>query len=138
MSTVIPTPPPIQHPLSLVLKLKTGKGNEVNTDEINLGTSLPDILHFAWVISLAKLGLPTSILLSTVYDGDFDVYLDKFIDSSHEAFDKIFPLIEDGPKTPVLEHRQSFHDYVRKNNIGPLPTFFSAYPTMAVADILNC
>jgi hypothetical protein len=134
----MPTVKPIQQPLSLVLKLKTGTGNEVNTDAFDLGDSLPDILHFAWVISLAKLGLPTSILLTTVYDGDFDVYLDKFIDSSHAAFDKIFPLIEDGPATPVLENRQSFHDYVRKNNIGPLPTFFSAYPTMSVADILNC
>jgi hypothetical protein len=128
---------PIQQPLSLILKLKTSiKG--ANTADLDLGTNLPDILHFAWVISLASIGQPTTLLLSTVYDGDFDVYLDKFIDSSHAAFDAFFPLIQDGPPTPVLDNRQAFHDFVRTNNIGPLPSFFSAYPTMSVADIQNC
>ena len=110
---------PIQQPLSLVLKLKTSPKPPSS--------------------SLAPIGLPTTLLLSTVYDGDFDIYLDKFIDSSHQAFDLVLPNVENGPPTPVLEHRQEFHDFVRKNNIGPIPgTFFSAYPTMSVNDIQNC
>jgi hypothetical protein len=128
---------PIQQPLSLVIKLNPA-GAQASEPLIGSG-ALPDILHFAWVISLAPMGLPMSLLLSTVYDGDFDVYLDKFIDSSHQAFDVFLPGVEDGPPTPVLEHRQEFHDWVRKNNIGPVPgTFFSAYPTMSVNDIQNC
>ena len=128
---------PIQQPLSLVLKLKTSP-KPPSSSGLTSG-ALPDILHFAWLISLAPIGLPTTLLLSTVYDGDFDIYLDKFIDSSHQAFDLVLPNVENGPPTPVLEHRQEFHDFVRKNNIGPIPgTFFSAYPTMSVNDIQNC
>jgi hypothetical protein len=126
---------PIQHPLSLVLKLKS---SEHPPSIVSPNSQFPDILHFAWTISLAPLGLPSTILLTTVYDGDFDVYLDKFIDSSHAGFDQLLPLVEDGPPVPVLDNRQAFHDWVRKNNISPLPVFFSAYPTMSVSDIQNC
>lgn len=103
---------------------------------LNLNAGLPDILHFAWLIPLDDKG---KLLLSTVYDGDFDIYLDKFIDSSHAAFDAVLPLVKDGPPTPVLQNRQAFHDFVRKNNISPIPgTFFSAYPKMNVSAIQNC
>src|SRR5947199_3563695 len=98
---------PIQQPLSLILKLKTSNQSPAAVN-LDLSTNLPDILHFAWVISLASIGQPTTLLLSTVYDGDFDVYLDKFIDSSHAEFDAFFPLIQDGPPTPVLENRRDF------------------------------
>jgi len=128
---------PVQHPLSLVLQLKTGATDPTSKVMNGLvGTAAPDILHFAWLIALDDKG---KLLLSTVYDGDFDVYLDKFIDSSHASFDAIFPLIVDGPPTPVLDNRQAFHDFVRKNNISPIPgTFFSAYPTLNVVAIQNC
>ena len=127
---------PVQQPLSLVLQLNaTGDAAKPSVLGI-LNPGLPDILHFAWIIALDDKG---KLLLSTVYDGDFDVYLDKFIDSSHAAFDAFLPLIQDGPPTPVLENRQAFHDFVRKNNISPIPgTFFSAYPTLNVVAIQNC
>jgi len=126
---------PIQQPLSLVLQLKAGSAPQPKL--LNLvDPGVPDILHFAWLIALDGKG---KLLLSTVYDGDFDLYLDKFIDSSHAAFDAFLPLVQDGPPVPVLENRQAFHDFVRKNNISPVPgTFFSAYPTMNVAAIQNC
>jgi len=126
---------PIQHPLSLVIKLKS---KEKAFSIVAPGAKFPDILHFAWTISLASIGLPSTILLTTVYDGDFDVYLDKFIESNHEGFDQLLPLVEDGPPVPVVDNRQAFHDWVRKNNINPLPTFYSAYPSMSVSDIQNC
>ena len=75
------------------------------------------------------------------YLPDFDVYLDKFIDSNHAGFDALLPLVEDGPPTPVADHRPEFHAWVAKNNITPIggaSSFFSAYPTMSVADIQNC
>jgi hypothetical protein len=127
---------PIQQPLSLVLQLKSSGPAPQPTLLKLIDPSLPDILHFAWLIALDDKG---KLLLSTVYDGDFDLYLDKFIDSSHAAFDAFFPLLKDGPPTPVLQNRQAFHDFVRKNNISPIPgTFFSAYPTMNVVAIQNC
>ena len=127
---------PVQQPLSLVLQLKSSAASTKPSILGNINAGVPDILHFAWLIALDDKG---KLLLSTVYDGDFDVYLDKFIDSSHAAFDAIFPLIQDGPPTPVLQNRQAFHDFVRKNNISPVPgTFFSAYPTLNVVAIQNC
>jgi hypothetical protein len=127
---------PVQQPLSLVLQLKSSAAATKPSILSNINAGVPDILHFAWLIALDDKG---KLLLSTVYDGDFDVYLDKFIDSSHAAFDAIFPLIQDGPPTPVLQNRQAFHDFVRKNNISPIPgTFFSAYPTLNVVAIQNC
>ncbi len=126
---------PIQQPLSLVLQLKSADA-PTPPAFLNLNAGLPDILHFAWLIPLDAKG---KLLLSTVYDGDFDVYLDKFIDSSHAAFDAVLPLVQDGPPTPVLQNRQAFHDFVRRNNISPIPgTFFSAYPKMSVEAIRNC
>jgi len=126
---------PKQQPLSLVLQLKPGPPPPPKLLNL-IDPGVPDILHFAWLIALDDKG---KLLLSTVYDGDFDVYLDKFIDSSHAAFDAFFPLLQDGPPVPVLENRQAFHDFVRKNNISPVPgTFFSAYPTMNVVAIQNC
>jgi hypothetical protein len=127
---------PVQQPLSLVLQLKSSAVSTNPSILANINAGVPDILHFAWLIALDDKG---KLLLSTVYDGDFDVYLDKFIDSSHVAFDAIFPKIQDGPPTPVLQNRQAFHDFVRKNNISPIPgTFFSAYPTLNVVAIQNC
>lgn len=127
---------PVQQPLSLVLQLKTTDGASQQSLLGMINPGLPDILHFAWIIALDDKG---KLLLSTVYDGDFDLYLDKFIDSSHAAFDAFLPLVQDGPPTPVLENRQAFHDFVRKNNISPIPgTFFSAYPTLNVVAIQNC
>lgn len=127
---------PVQQPLSLVLQLKTSANAPTPGVMSGLLTVAPDILHFAWLIALDDKG---KLLLSTVYDGDFDVYLDKFIDSSHASFDAILPLVVDGPPVPVLDNRQAFHDFVRKNNISPIPgTFFSAYPTLNVVAIQNC
>jgi len=127
---------PIQQPLSLVLQLNT-PGDFPQIMGMQDPSNMPDILHFAWLIplDLAK----GKLLLTTVYDGDFDIYLDKFLDASHAQFDQLFPHLKDGPKTPCLENRQSFHDYVRKNNINPVPgTFFSAYPRMSVTAIQSC
>jgi hypothetical protein len=131
MSTV----QPVQHPLSLLIKLKKG---ETPVSLVQNKAKFPDILHFAWTISLADKGLERTILLTTVYDGDFDVYLDKFIESNHEGFDLLLAMVEDGPPVPVADNRKAFHDWVRKNNINPLPVFFSAYPSMSVNDIQNC
>jgi len=133
---------PVQHPLSLLIKLKKG---EKAVSLVQPGAQFPDILHFAWTISLADKGLERTILLTTVYDGDFDIYLDKFIDSNHAGFDALLPIVENGPPVPVADHRPEFHKWVRDNNITPLPAapglppaFFSAYPSMSVNDIQNC
>jgi hypothetical protein len=136
-------PAPVQNPLSAVLTLKAGaKLDSVQHPFTAPGsTSDPHILHFLWVISLAALGAPTKIMVTTVYDGDFDAYLDAFIDADPEKFNALLPLLQGAPPPPITNpaNRAAFHTYIRDNNIPPLPgTFFSAYPTMTVIKILRC
>jgi hypothetical protein len=125
----------VQNPLSLVLTLKPGvPPSEVKLPLADAGTT--SILHFAWLIPIG----PGKLLLSTVYDGDFDAYLDVFIDSNPEGFNAALKILADAPPPPITDpaNRAAFHEYVRKNNISPLGQLFSAYPDMTVIKILRC
>jgi hypothetical protein len=126
---------PVQSPLRLVLTLKSG----VNAAQLKLPlaeAASTNILHFAWLIPLAE----NKVLLSTVYDGDFDLYLDTFIDANPAGFDAALAVLEDAPSAPITDpvNRAAFHDYVRKNNVPLLGGLFSAYPDMTVVKILRC
>jgi hypothetical protein len=95
-----------------------------------------NILHFAWIIQIA----PDKLLLTTVYDGDFDAYLDIFINANPEGFNAVLPALEGAPPVPITDpaNRAAFHEWARKNNISPLGSFFSDYPDMTVAKIRRC
>ncbi len=126
---------PVQHPLSLVLTLKPGiPHNQLKLPIAEAGST--NILHFAWLIPLA----PNKLLLSTVYDGDFDAYLDVFINANPEGFNAALAILADAPPPPITDpaNRAAFHEYVRKNNVSPLGGLFSAYPDMTVIKILRC
>ena len=134
---------PVQSPLSAVLTLKTGKSLESVQHPFTAPSSSndPHILHFLWVISLATLGAPNKIMVTTVYDGDFDAYLDAFINADPDKFNALLPLLEGAPPPPITDpkNRAAFHTLIRNANIAPLTgTFFSAYPTMTVIKILRC
>jgi hypothetical protein len=129
---------PYQRPLSLVLTLKPGtKQSEVSLPLVEAGKT--NILHFAWLIPIG----PGKLLLSTVYDGDFDTYLDIFIDANPEGFNEALKVLADAPQPPITDpvNRAAFHEYVRKNDIwsnAPLGSLYSAYPEMTVVKIKRC
>lgn len=137
--------PPVQKPLSLILQVKPD--TEVPLGEmLSLGGDIAQtgaipgngILHFAWVIPIDLAA--RKFLLSTVYDGDFEKYLDVFIDAGHVNFDKTLPKLVDGPPVPVQEHRKEFYEFVRKHDVtkaGTLAPLFSAYPLLTVVDIIQ-
>lgn len=148
MSANAPAPAaaPVQKPLSLVLEIATAATPDQESKMLGLGGAIAQssggipgngILHFAWVIPIG----PGKFLLSTVYDGDFEKYLDVFIDSGHAAFDEVLPHVKGGKEiVPVQEHRQGFYKFVRDNDItkaGTLTSLFSAYPTLTVVDIIQ-
>lgn len=91
-------------------------------------------VHFAW-FSFAENG--THLALSTVYDGDFDAYVEHFA-VKVPLFDKQFELLADAPPLPIRDHPKEFLATIRKYNRAPLGNyFFSAYPHTSVSDVHN-
>ena len=77
----------------------------------------------------------THLAMSTVYDGDFDAYVEHFA-LQVPLFDKQFELLDVDQPTPIREYPKQFVGNIRKYNRTPLAGyFFTAYPTTSVADI---
>jgi hypothetical protein len=75
--------------------------------------------------------------MMTVYDGDFDAYVEHFA-TDVDLFDKQLELLEDAPPLPVREHPKEFVEWIRKNNKTPMGGYFySAYPSVSVAQVRN-
>lgn len=92
-------------------------------------------VHFAWFEFLEN---DTKLALHTVYDRDFDTYIEHFALEIGPLFDKLFEHIEDAPPVPVDKYPKAFIDTVRRFDMRPAGGyFFSAYPEVEVAQILN-
>ena len=70
------------------------------------------------------------------YDGDFEVYINEFINEIGDVF-MLMERVEDGPPLPVLTYRQEFLDYIRVHDLRCVGTFYSTYPDRTVLDILS-
>ena len=141
MSDASPPVIPVQHPLSLVLQLKPGITPQqyATLDKLfpkDFAGKDVQILHFAWTVPLDDKG---KLLLSTVYDRDFEPYLDFFIDRLGDFFNYLMPLVEGGSPTPVADHRKEFYTFIKSHDLthGGKVNLFSAYPQAQVPDILQ-
>ncbi len=87
-------------------------------------------LHFShWVL------FPKNHLgFWTIYDGDWDKYLQDFVEKTSFAFDTVFPHVDGAPPTPVAKNAQAFYDWALEANHPPIG-FYSAYPGLGVQDI---
>ncbi|QJW85663.1 hypothetical protein HK414_27850 [Ramlibacter terrae] len=91
------------------------------------------IVHVAWFEFMEH---DTQLALRTVYDGDFDTYIQHFALTAGELFDQLFSCIEGGPPMPVAEHPNEFVETIRRFNRSPLGGYFyCAYPQQPVARI---
>ena len=70
----------------------------------------------------------------TIYDGDFETYIQDFAENTSFVFDYVFPLIEGAPPTPVAKNARAFYEWALENNHPPIG-FYSAYPGLGVQDI---
>ena len=94
------------------------------------------IVHFAW-FALIEFENRTCLALSTVYDGDFDAYVEHFA-SKVPLFDEQFKYLDVKQPTPITQHPKEFVEIIRKYNRAPLAKyFFSAYPLVSVAEVKN-
>jgi cytochrome P450 len=90
-------------------------------------------VHFAWFEFIEG---DTRLVLHTVFDGDFNAYLQHFALVVGEVFDRLFQYIEDAPPAPVNDHPNEFVDTIRRFHRPPAEGFFfSAYPRTETAQV---
>ena len=70
----------------------------------------------------------------TIFDGDFEKYIQDFADKTTVVFDTLFPHVVGAPPTSVAKNAQAFYQWALKNNHPPIG-FYSAYPGLSVQDI---
>ncbi len=104
-------------------------GRSIRDDAYEANDSV-GTLHFShWVL------FPKNHLgFFTIFDGDWDKYLQDFVEKVAFAFDTIFPHVDGGPPTPVAKNPQAFYDWAFEANHPPIG-FYSAYPGLSVQDI---
>jgi cytochrome P450 len=79
----------------------------------------------------------THLSMMTIYDGDLDAYVEHFaIDVP--LFDEQLKYLEGAPRTPTREFPKEFVEWIKQHNRAPFGGYFySAYPTVTVADVKN-
>ncbi len=133
-----------QSPLNVIMKVKMPVS--VHAEELKkiikygaprIEKKLRDAnhVHFAWFEFLEN---DTKLALHTVYDRDFDAYIEHFALEIGPLFDLLFEHIQDAPPRPVKEFPKEFVDTIRRYNARPARDyFFSAYPSAEVAQITH-
>jgi hypothetical protein len=140
-----PPTQPIQSPLTLVMKAKSPKNFTALKQTVEHLQSMPPdqnpvtvaldkigTVHFA---RFAFLDNNRQLLVITAYDGDFETYLNEFVNEICEVFNKLLSFVVDAPPLPVQTHRQEFFEYVRTHDVRCVTPFYSAYPNHTVLDI---
>ncbi len=90
-------------------------------------------VHFAWFEFIEH---DSKLVLHTVFDGDFNAYLQHFAIAVGDVFDRLFQYIEDAPPLPVDEFPLEFVQTIRRFHRPPaVGYFFSAYPQADAAQI---
>ena len=109
--------------MKLVAKAVVGEKGHKASDAI--GT-----LHFAHWVPFEN----NHLGFFTIFDGDFEKYIQDFADKTSFVFDTLFPHIIGAPPTPVAKNAQAFNQWAAENNY-PAIGFYSAYPGLSVQDI---
>jgi len=131
------------HPLHLVLPIrKPIKENaqkllqlmQVGAPLVEEALERQKFVHSAYFM-LVENG--THLSMMTVYDGDFDAYVEHFaIDVP--LFDEQLKYLEGAPRTPTAKFPKEFVEWIKRHNRAPFGGYFySAYPTDTVADVKN-
>jgi hypothetical protein len=139
-------PPPVQNPLTMVMRAKSPDDYAALRKTVEHLQSLPPhqnpitialnkiaTVHFARFAFLDN----NQLAVITSYDGDFEVYINEFINEIGDVFNMLMEHVEDGPPLPVQTYRQEFLDYIRAHDFRCVGTFYSAYPDRTVLDILS-
>jgi hypothetical protein len=134
----------VQHPLTLVMTIASPEARATLEATLQHLQSLPPehnpirtaldaigTVHFARFVFLDE----TRLAIITTYDGDFDAYVNEFVDHIGEVFDALLAHVADAPPLPVQQHRDEFLHFLTAHDLGCIPPFYSAYPDRTVLDI---
>ena len=126
---VLPIKEPIKENADILEKL-TRYGAHVVEDSLKQS----GIVHFAWFMLVEN---RTHLALSTVYDGNFEAYVEYFA-SNVPLFDEQFQFLAVDQPTPIAKYPKEFVETIRKYNRAPLADyFFSSYPLTSTAQVNN-
>ena len=136
---------PVQNPLTLVMTVRSADDRRALQAKLETLQALPReknpvvlaldeiaTVHFARFVFLDE----ERLAVITTYDGDFDVYINEFVDHIGDVFNDLLEHVDGAPPLPVQGHRQEFLDYVRRHDLRCLPPLYSAYPGRTVLDVL--
>jgi len=142
----LPVAQAVARPLTLMMKIKSEQDFQALNRLVQNIQSLPTdknpiiaALNAIGTVHFARFVFIENRLLAviTTYDGEFERYIDAFIDAIGKVFDQLLAHVTDAPPLPVSEHRKEFLEFVRKNDLTAIPPFYSAYPDLKVLDILT-
>jgi hypothetical protein len=137
---------PVQNPLTLVLKAKSPDDYTALRKLVEDIQSLPPNQN-PFIVALNKIGTVhfarfallgnDQLGVITTYDGNFEVYINEFIDNIGNVFNALLTHVENAPPLPVQTYRQEFLKYIRTADCPCVGSFYSAYPERTVLDILD-
>lgn len=143
--TPAPPPAPVQNPLTLVMTIKSPEDAAALVAMLNQIQAAPpaqnpiwaaltklNIVHFARFVFLEH---NTKLAVITTYDGNFEDYINDFIEEIGNVFNALLAHMAGAPPLPVQQYRKEFLDYVRANDLRCIEPFYSAYPKATVLDI---
>jgi hypothetical protein len=139
------------NPLTLILPIQDGQLpaliKALAGQQQNIGQALIDlgIVHYARSViidasarnlqpSLPFTGGPYSIAIITEYDGDFNSYIQEFVDKIGDAFNIVLKYVVGGSAVlPVQQNLAAFQAFLAANDMSqqknvPNGELFSAYP----------
>jgi hypothetical protein len=139
---------PPANPLSLMMpvipgtSLETiGKTLEGAQEQLNAALTSVGTVHFARFLLLdtsqanlqpGSANGPFIISVITEYDGDFDAYIQDFVNKVGAIFDALLQFVVGGPELlPVANNVQAFTDFIAKNDASqhaPNQGLYAAYP----------
>jgi hypothetical protein len=132
----------VQQPLIVPMRIKAPIADNAARLRQIIGTAAPRIehalhdsrhVHYAWFEFLEH---DSVLCLHTVYDGDFDAYIEHFALKVGDLFDLLFDCIEGAPPLPVGENPGPFIETIRRNNRAPAGGyFFSAHPKVPCSQV---
>ena len=143
--TAPPVVQTVQNPLTLVMPIKSEADFQKLEQTLMQVQSLPPdqnpitraldtigTVHFARFVFLEN---NTRLAVITTYDGDFDKYINDFVDHIGGVFDMLLQFVADAPPLPVQANREQFLRYVQDHDLRSVGPLYSAYPQSTVLDI---